>query len=295
MRRAAAFFGAAVFGLAAASAAFGAETPRIRFFLTAGAGFPGGSTSYSFQYDPHPGYIPAGSYAGQTLAVEPATGFDLQAGFLIPFGRIIGLRASFGWSESSLGGENGPYDLLFKYTYYSYLPPWDPILSSHFESTDWFPTFGSLKQASIGLDLYVRWPVSKSFDVALQAGPCLIIASGQVGGLGYTEYMGSSHGAQFFRDYILTLTLPSKIKLGWSVGLEAGLRLCSCLSLLLRAGFTTGGTYEAVPELETAGLYSGLTPIDEADFKELRDSLDLPALTLPLRRFGLALGLAFAL
>jgi len=129
----------------------------------------------------------------------------------------------------------------------------------------------------------------------LTAGPRILLASGRLGGLGYTQYMGSSHGALFFRDYIMTLDLPAKVRLGWSAGLEAGLRLSSALSLFLRGSYTAGGAYEAPPEIRTAGYYMGMTPAGEDELEAIREALELPVLALPLRRFAAAVGLAFTL
>jgi hypothetical protein len=280
--------------LAAAIPATGAESRGIRLFLTAGAGLPGGTSAYVFQYNPHPEYVPEGSYAGQTLTVDPGAGWDLGAGLIVPLGGVVGLRLSFSWSASPLGGENGPYEMLFKYTNW-YYPFWDGVEMTRTESTDWFPTYGTLRQAAAGLDLDIRVPAGRVLELGLTAGPRLVFASGRMGGLGYTQYMGSSHGALFFRDYIMTLDLPVQARLGWSAGLEAGVRLSPSLRLFLRGSFQASGAYERAPQIRTADIYMGMTPAAMEDLKAIREALELPVLTMPQRRFSSAIGLAFTL
>lgn len=285
---------ALILALLAAIPAAGAESRRVRLFLTVGAGLPGGMNAYVFQYNPHPGYVPEGSYAGQTLAVDPSAGWDLEAGLIVPLGGRLGLRLSFGWSASPLGGENGPYVMLFKYTNW-YYPFWEGVEMTHTKSMDWFPTYGTLRQAAAGLDLDIRVPIGRVLELAFAAGPRILFANGRLGGLGYTQYMGSSHGALLFRDYIMTLDLPAKIRLGWSAGLEAGFRLSSSLSLFLRGSYTAGDAYEATPEIRTADYYQGMTPAGEDELEAIREALELPVLSLPLRRLAAAVGLAFTL
>ncbi|MCX6561296.1 MAG: hypothetical protein NTZ26_12380 [Candidatus Aminicenantes bacterium] len=269
------------------------QTRRARFFLTAGFGLPGGGADYSFSYDPHPGYDIPGSTAGQTLRVEPALGPSLEAGFFLPLGRAFGLRLSYAWDRSPLGGENGPYAMLFKYT--NWWPLLDPVRTSLTKTTAWAPTFGSRQDVSIGLEVSLRWPIARGVDLSFLAGPRLFFASGSTGALGYTEYMGSSHGAQFFREYLLRLDLPPQTRIGWTAGVEAEVRLSTALSLLLRAGFASAGAYEAVPEIAAADEYYGLIPADEQTLAAIRRAVALPALTLPLGRFELACGLALGL
>ncbi len=295
MRRSAIGLSLAALALAAAVPAAGGQGRQARLFLAAGAGWPGQASSYAFQYDPHPGYSPAGSTAGQTLSIEPAAGFGLEAGLLLPLGRAVDLRLGLGWSRTPLGGENGPFTMLFKYSIPVYAPPWEPIPTSLSESTDWFPTFGSLRQAGLGLELAVRLPVARGVDVALTAGPRLALASGRLGGLGYTEYLGSSHGAPLFQRCVLTLTLPAELRILWSAGLEAVFRLSSFLSLSLRAGYATGSLYVSVPEIETIGYYWGLTSVPADQVGDRLARLELPAIELSLRRLGLAVGLVFDL
>ncbi len=285
---------ALIVALLASIPAAGAESRGVRLFLTAGAGLPGGTSAYVFQYNPHPGYVPEGSTAGQTLTVDPAAGWDLGAGLIVPLGGALGLRLSFGWSASPLGGENGPYGMIFKYTNW-YYPFWEGVEMTRTESTDWFPTYGTLRQGAAGLDLDVRIPVGRVLELGLTAGPRLVFASGRMGGLGYTEYMGSSHGALFFRDHIMTLDLPIQARLGWSAGLEAGVRLSPSLRLFLRGSFQSSGAYEKTPEIRTADIYMGMTPAGAEDLKAIRKALELPVLALPLRRFAAAAGLAFTL
>jgi hypothetical protein len=280
--------------LAATASAAETQAPRTHFFLAGGFGLPGGSTDYAFSYDPHPGYEIPGSTAGQTLWVDPALGPSLNAGFSLPLSRVFGLRLSFGWNRSPLGGENSPYEMLFKYTLY--IPPILPLTyTSVSKSLPWAPTFGSQQDVSIGLELSLRWPIAPGFDISFLAGPRIFFVSGRMGALGYTEYMGSSHGAQFFRDHLLRLDLPPQTKLGWTAGVEAEVRLSAALSLLLRACFAAAGAYEAVPEIAAADEYYGLIPADEQTLAAIRRAVALPALTLPLGRFELACGLAFGL
>jgi hypothetical protein len=283
----------AVLALASLPAAAETRMPRARFFLTGGLGLPGGGADYASSYDPHPGYEIPGSIAGQTLRVEPALGPSLEAGFFLPIGRVFGLRLSGRWDRSPLGGENSPYTMLFKYT--NWWPLLDPIQTSLARSTSWAPTFGSRRDASVGLELSLRWPIAPGFDLSFMAGPRLFFVSGNAGALGYTEYMGSSHGAQFLREYLLRLDLPPQTRIGWTAGVEAEVRLSAALSLLLRAGFASAGDYEAVPEIAAADEYYGLIPADDLTLAAIRRAVPLPVLTLPSGRFGLSCGLSFGL
>lgn len=291
--------------LLAAGLAFGGAAPfafggiaegtnrGLRLYLTAGPALGSSGASYDFRYNPHPGYEVPGSYAGQTLRADSALGPELNAGLIIPLGRAVDLRLMGGWNRRPLRGANTPFEFLFKYTVW--WPVIEPVQTSRFEATPWPPTFGSLDEASLGLELAAGFPVSRSLELALWAGPRLLFVSGRMGSLGFTEYIGSSHGAPFFRDYLLSLELSARTILGLSAGLEAGLRLADGLSLLLRAGYTAAGRYEAVPAIESAEIYWGLTPVDTQELKRIRKLLPLETLSLPLSRLSFAFGLALGL
>ena len=179
--------------LAAVLSGFAAEEnpPRFEFFLSYGPSLAGGSAAYANEYDPRPAYeVLEGSFARQTIAINPAAGGCFAAGGTYYFGRRFGVRLSFVSESRTVGGENGPYDLLYFYTL-TMPPDFIPFVTSYAHLLDWPSSDGVIREWGGCLALVGRLPVSAAFKFSIAGGLSLTSAGGRFHPLGFTElWMG---------------------------------------------------------------------------------------------------------
>jgi len=256
--------GALLLPLALAAAAFavppaGAEDgglPRFELYVRGSLTAAGTGTTYENSYDPHPGYAIPGSYARQTLQVNPLSGSGLQAGLTAFFNRTIGVRLSVGRDENPFGGVNSTFDMSYKYTV------WMPTLTGfqfvdgiRTTSTEWPDTSGTLRRTAIGLEAVIRLPLGRALSLNLSAGPLLSFFDGDIHSLAYSELVYERYGAFFFDTYFVRLRLPAQAALGFTGGAELSLRLDRHLALVLGASCRSG-SYSGTPEIMSAFDYN---------------------------------------
>jgi len=251
-----AFALAGALGFAAGPARAAQEPLRFELFLKGAFAPPGSTSTYDHAYDPHPGYEIAGSYARQTLNVDSLSSSGIRAGLLVPVGRNLGLRLTFGRDTTPFGGVNSRFLLYYKYT--AYLPPlMEKGYYSRLTTIEWPDTTGHLRRDSASLEFVVRLPLSSALSLRLAAGPQLAIFSGEMYPLGYEEVIYERYGAQIFGWSFILLRLPPRTVLGATVDVELAWRIDGRVALVLGAAFQTG-SYEGTPEIVTAYDYHSL-------------------------------------
>ena len=268
--------------------------PRLELFVRGSLTPAGTGTAYYHSYDPHPGYTIPGSFARQTLQVDPLAGSGLQAGLTVFFGRTFGVRLSLGRDETPFGGVNSPFELSYKYT------AWMPGLTG-FEfingvqntSTEWPDTSGSLHRTSIGLEAVVRIPLGPAFRLNLSGGPLLSVLSGAIHSLAYTELVYERYGALFFNAFFVRLGLPAQTVLGFTGSAELELRLDRHLSVVLSAAYRSG-SYTGTPEIAAAYDYYDILEARTDVLSRIKTQIVLGPITLTPSPFVFGAGLAAA-
>jgi hypothetical protein len=292
MKRIVVFLVAVILAAGTQSGAADGRYPRFEIFFGGGLDFAGTGTLYAHLYDPHPGYGVPGSYARQTLSIDLPWGGTLSAGGSIFFDRHWGLRLTVARSRSEVEGENGPFDLLFKYTSY---PPLDfnPVEASRTMTIDWAPTTGAFYRTTAGLEVVFRLPVSPDFDLAASVGPFLSRTRGEIRPLGYVEYMASFHGYPYFSEYLLDLGFPPQTTVGVSASVEAAVRMTGRLFLSLRANYRSAAATEATPEITQAYDYVTVREVESDKLRSIKSLVPLHPVSLALPTFGVGLGLVW--
>ena len=148
--------------------------PRFELFLRGSLTPSGTGTTIDQSYNPHPGFFIPGSYARQTLQIDPLAGSGLQAGMNVFFGRALGVRFSVSREAVPFGGLNSNFEMSYQYRV------WLPWLAG-FQYKDgaysmdlaWPDTSGSIKRVTTGLEIVVRIPISPVFSLNFSAGPLL--------------------------------------------------------------------------------------------------------------------------
>jgi hypothetical protein len=288
-----AFALAGALGFAAGPALAAQEPLRFELFLKGAFVPPGSSSTYDHAYDPHPGYEIAGSYARQALNVEPLSGSGIQAGLLVPVGRNLGLRLTFGRDTTPFGGANGPFLLYYKYT--AYLPPlMERGYYSRLTTVEWPDTTGHLRRDSASLEFVVRLPLSDALSLRLAAGPQLAIFSGELSPLGYEEVIYERYGAQIFGWSFVLLRLPPRTVLGATAEVELALQIDRRVSLILGTSYRTG-SYEGTPEIVTAYDYHSLLEKAPEVLARLHAAIVPGPIALSPPPFRLSFGVAIGL
>jgi len=280
--------------LATVLAGFAAEEnpPRFEFFLSLGPSLASGTATYSNEYDPHPGYQIAGSYARQTIAIDPVAGGYLAAGGTYYFGRRLGVRLSFFYESRTIGGENTPYDLLYLYT--AMTPPdYIPVETSYARLLDWPSSEGAIREYGGSLALVLRGPVSDAFEFAVTGGLSLTSAGGRFHPLGFTDLWEGGHGVLFAEDYLVYLRLPPQALVGAVFSLEAAIRLSGHFWLRFEADYRTTGTYQGVPEIDHVLYYYSLEEADSEAMELIESVFSLQPLELSLSHLSFGLGIVF--
>jgi hypothetical protein len=278
--------------LLAVPAAQAAGTSRLEFFIR-GAWTPGVTgPAYSHSYDPHPGFDIPGSYARQTLRIDPLAGSGLQAGMTVFFGPTLGLRFSLGRVENPFGGVNSDFGMAYQYRV------WMPAIGG-FQYVDgtysvdkvWPDTSGSLGRITTALEIVVRIPISAALSIDLTAGPLLSFYSGDIHSLCYTELTYERYGAFFFGDYFVRLRLPADTSLGFTGSAEFELRLDRHLAFVLNAGYRSG-SYAGTPEIMAAYGYNDALEASAAAMTRIKAAIAPGPIKLAPSPFVFGAGMA---
>jgi hypothetical protein len=266
------------------------EPFRLEFFVKGALTPSGAITTYNSSYDPHPGYEIPGSYARQTLNIDPLSGWGLRAGMIAHLGTMFGLRLSAGWDETPIGGNNPDFQIYYKYT--AWLPPMtDPTYGARLTTVEWPATSGRLRRTTASLEMNVRIPLSPLWTLNLSAGPLLSFFSGEVDPLGYEEVVYERYGSQIFKYYFVLLRLPPQTSLGFAGEAEAAFRIDRHVSLLLGAVLRSG-TYAATPEISSCLDYHTLQEAPAEIMARLKALVSPAPLTLTPSPFLFSLVLA---
>ena len=282
--------------LTASLAGFGGDgnPSRFEFFIVYGPSLASGAATFQNAFDPHPGYKIPGSYARQTLAIDPVAGGGLAAGGTYYFGRRFGIRLSFFSESRPIGGQNTPYDYLYLYT--SITPPdYIPVDTRFARKVDWPSSEGSIREWGGRLELVWRRPVSSAIEIAVAGGLSLASAGGRLHPLGFTDQWEGGHGVLFIEDYLVYLRLPARTLIGAVLSLEASVRLSGRVWLRLEAGYQKTVVYQAAPEIDKVLSYYSL---DEAAAETVRlagSRFELQPLRLSLSRVSFGAGIVFRL
>jgi len=250
----------------------------------------GASATYANAYDPNPGYGITGSYARQTIVIDPLSGGSFTAGGTWYFSRCFGLRLFFAAESRALGGVNTPYEVHYLYTT-MYPPDYVPVDGSYDYERAWPESDGSIKEWGGGLALVWRIPVSEAADLALSAGPSFTSVSGRIRPLGFSRLWLGGHGVLFYQDYDVDLELPSKTVLGAVIGLEADIRFWRHFGLRLGADFRASGSAASVPLVDRVCYADNGAETDAETAELVRSSFDLQPFSLPLSRFSFRAGI----
>ncbi|MDH4271418.1 MAG: hypothetical protein OEW18_05515 [Candidatus Aminicenantes bacterium] len=268
------------------------KPPSWEFFFLYGLDFRGARAAYANSYDPHPGYHIPGSYARQTLNLDPAAGQGIALGVAHFFSGGFGVRLMARRRIIPLGGENTPYEYFYRYT--SIYPPYYiPEEAYTFREMDWVPTEGSLGVTSIDLEAALRLPVAAGVAAVLFAGPSLHFAGGHFSPLGFTEEWLGGHGIPMREDYLVYIKLPAEQKIGFEAGVELSVRLSGGFSAVFRAAYSYAGKMTFAPEIDEVYYYSRLQPAPGDKTALVKSRFDLQPLTISLSTAVLGAGLKF--
>jgi hypothetical protein len=290
--------GALFLPLALAVLPAGAEDgglPRFEFFVRGSLTVAGTGTALKYSYDPHPGYAIPGSYARQTLQIDPLSGSGLCVGLTAFFGRTIGMRLSVSRDQSPFGGANSAFEMYYKYTAWMPTPtgfgPVDGIRNTH---ADWPETSGALKRTSAGLEIVVRVPIGPALSLNFSGGPLLSFFRGDILSLAYSELYYERYGALFFHTYFVRLQLPARTVVGFTGGTELSLRLDRHLTFVLSAAYR-GGSYTGTPKITAAYDYNAVLEAQADVFSRIKTQIKPGpiALTPPPLVFGAGLAVIF--
>lgn len=270
----------------------GPNSSSWELFFFYGLDFSGQSVAYANSYDPHPGYHIPGSYARQTLNLDPATGQGMALGVGHYLSGGFGVRLMARRRMIPLGGENIPYEYFYRYT--SITPPYyEPREAVTERTMDWVPTEGSLSMTSVNLEAALRLPITAGVSAVLFAGPSLNFAGGRVSPLGFTDEWLGGHGVPMREDYLVHIKLPARQKIGLEAGLELSARLSGRCSAVIRAAYAYTGDFTFAPTIDEVYYYSYLQPAPEEKITLVKSRFDLQPLKISLSAAVLGAGLKF--
>jgi hypothetical protein len=261
-------------------------------FLFYGLDLSGKTYAYPNSYDPHPGYHISGSYARQTLNLDPGIGQGITLGIGRFFPGGFGVRLTARRRTMSLGGENTPYEYSYLYTLIT-PPNYEPIETSTYREVDWVPTDGSIGLTSLSLEAAFRLPVATGVAIVFSAGPSLHFAGGRFAPLAFTEQWLGGHGTPNLQDYLVYLKLSGESRLGLQAGIEASVRLSGAVSLAVRAAYALTGSFALQPEVDEVYYYSYLDPTPQEKVNLVLSRFKLEPLTMSLSAAALGAGLNF--
>jgi hypothetical protein len=235
--------------------------PRLEFFIGSSLVPAVAGTAYNQSFDPHPGYAIPGSYARQTLRIDPLAGSEPRVGLTAYFGRNIGLRLSIGYNRVPLGGANTPFEMVYRYT--SWTPWYGYTDVTYTMNQAWPETAGTLHRTTAALELVVRLPLGPGIRMDLTGGPLLSMSNGNIQSLAYSEPYYERYGALFIHSYFVRLRLPAHAVLGLTGGAELAVRFSQGLWLVLNAAVRSG-SYTGIPEItaayDSSELLAGSSP-----------------------------------
>jgi hypothetical protein len=270
----------------------GLNSSSWELFFLYGLDLSGKSVAYANSYDPHPGYHIPGSYAKQTLNLDPGTGQGIALGAGHYFSGGFGVRLTVRRRSIPLGGENTPYEYFYRYTLIT--PPYyEPIEAVTFREVDWVPTEGSLDVTSLALEAAFRLPVAAGVTAVIFAGPSLYLAGGRFSPLAFTDQWLGGHGTPNHQDYLVHIKLPGKQKIGLQAGLELSVRLSGRISALITAAYSYSGEMTFEPTIDEVYYYTYLTPASQETIDLIDARFDLKPLPISFSAAALGAGLEF--
>jgi hypothetical protein len=252
---------------------------EVVFFY--GLDFLGKGVAYAHSYDPNPGYHIPGSYARQTLNLDPGTGQGIALGVGRYFSGGFGVRALVRRRSIPLGGVNTPYEYFYRYTLI-YPPYYEPIESVTSREVDWVPTDGSLSVTSVDLEAAFRVPIAAGAFAVLFAGPSLYFAGGRFSPLRFTEEWLGGHGTPNHQDYLVHIKLPRKQKVGLQAGLEISVRVSGGLSAVVRGAYAYTGKLTFEPAIDEVFYDSRSDAPPQEKIDLVKSRFDLKPLTISL-------------
>jgi|GEM_PF-1971234 len=266
--------------------------PRFEFFVRGSLTVAGTGTAIEHSYDPHPGYAIPGSYARQTLQIDPLSGSGLCVGLTAFFGRTIGMRLSVSRDESPFGGANPAFEMYYKYTYWSSAPGGfgyvDGIRNTH---ADWPETSGALGRTTVGLEAVVRIPLGPALSLNFSGGPLLSFFRGDIHSLAYSEFYYQHYEALFFNTYFVRLQLPARAVFGFMGGAELSLRLDRHLAFVLSVAYR-GGSYTGTPKITAAYDYNAVLEAPADVLSRIKTQIAPGSISLTPSPFLFGAGLA---
>jgi hypothetical protein len=270
----------------------GPNSSSWELFFLYGLDLSGKSIAYANSYDPNPGYHIPGSYAKQTLNLDPGTGqgFALGAGYYFSGG--FGVRLTARRRSIPLGGENTPYEYFYRYTLI-YPPYYEPIESVTQLTLDWVPTDGKLNVTSLALEAAFRLPVAAGISAVLFAGPSLQFVEGRFSPLGFTDEWLGGHGTPNRQHYLVHIKLPREQKIGLQAGLELSIRLSGKFSALVSAAYSYSGEITFIPAIDEVYYDSSLRPASQETLDLIESRFDLKPLPISFSAPILGAGLKF--
>jgi len=270
----------------------GPNSSSWELFFFYGLDFSGKNFAYANSYDPNPGYHIPGSYARQTLNLDPAMGQGIALGAGHYFSGGFGVRLMARRRTIPLGGKNTPYEYFYRYTLIT--PPYyEPMEATTYRKVDWVPTEGSLSVTSLDLEAAFRLPIAAGVSALLFAGPSLYLAGGRFSPLGFTDEWLGGHGVPMREDYLVHIKLPRRQKIGLEAGLELSVRLSGGFSAVIRAAYSYSGDITFEPTIDEVYYYSYLQPAPEEKINLVKSRFDLQPLTISLSAAFLGAGLKF--
>ena len=270
----------------------GPDSSPWELFLLYGLNFSGKSVAYPNFYDPHPGYHIPGSYARQTLNLDPGAGQGFTFGIGRYFSDGFGIRLTAHQRTIPLGGNNTPYEYFYRFTLIT--PPYyEPIEAVTVRTVDWVPTDGSLSLTSISLEAAFRVPITAGVFAILSAGPSLYFAGGRFAPLGFTDEWLGGHGTPNHEDYLVRIKLPREQTIGLEASLELSVRLSGGVSAVIRAAYAYTGNIAFDPTIDEVHYYSYLEPAPEDKVSLVKSRFDLQPLKISLSTAALGAGFKF--
>ena len=270
----------------------GPNSSSWELFFFYGLDFSGKNFAYANSYDPNPGYHIPGSYARQTLNLDPAMGQGIALGAGHYFSGGFGVRLMARRRTIPLGGKNTPYEYFYRYTLIT--PPYyEPMEATTYRRVDWVPTEGSLSVTSVDLEVALRLPIAAGVSAVFFAGPSLYFAGGRFSPLGFTDEWLGGHGVPMHEDYLVHVKLPARQKIGLEAGLELSARLSGRCSAVIRAAYAYTGDITFAPTIDEVYYYSYLQPAPEEKITLVKSRFALQPLKISLSAVVLGAGLKF--
>jgi hypothetical protein len=237
--------------LVAASSAVADETaaktggPTSPWRVIVGASVVSSSftTTYVSRYAPPFDYVPHSSEATQTMPLDAGSGPGVLLGVEGAVGRHVGLAFSAQWSDASLSGAPGHYDLSMQYT--SNPPPdYEPVEVNLQRSEAQPQADGSLKTLALAFDVVAWTKLGSGGRLGVSAGPALLRTRGRAQSLVYTVYWMGGHSTAFSQDYLVSFEFPATV-LGLDVGTFAEAELGARVGLRLDLRYFWGPKRDA--------------------------------------------------